>query len=59
MTDPPIVAYRILADGTRTPIYDDGKEQWYVNEIGQRVYGVHFIPPDDCPKPLVVDDREF
>jgi hypothetical protein len=56
---PLIVSFFILPDGSYTPIYDDGRRQWYIDEHGSRVCGVHFIPKDDAPKPHIVDDREF
>jgi hypothetical protein len=52
----PIVAYRVFTDGTTRPVYEDwhGK-QYVVDEDGNRVYGVWFIPESDTVDlPIIV-----
>lgn len=49
-----IVAYREFVDGSLRPIYDDGQRQYVVNDDGDRVYGVYFIPREECDTPIVV-----
>jgi hypothetical protein len=43
MAEPEIVAYREFVDGSMRPVYDDGKQQFAIDDEGIRVYGVFFI----------------
>jgi hypothetical protein len=44
----PIVAYREFVDGSMRPVYADGKRQYVINDDGDRVYGVFFVPRDEA-----------
>ena len=46
----PIVAFRQFVDGSMRPVYDDGKRQYAINDDGDRVYGVFFIPRNEGKK---------
>jgi hypothetical protein len=58
LAEPEIVAYRKFVDGSMRPVYDDGKRQWVINDDGDRVYGVFFIPRELCVLPLIVRPDE-
>jgi hypothetical protein len=56
----PVVAVTDFADGVRRSVFEepDGRQYVYDND-GERVYGVWFIPPEGCDRPIIVDDRPF
>jgi hypothetical protein len=51
------LAFQLLTDGTRRPIYDDGVSQWVEDENGKRVYGMWYIPREECDAPIVILDE--
>jgi hypothetical protein len=55
-----IVAYRVFVDGTRRPILEEPGGRQYVisDDDGTRTYGLWFIPPGECPKPLIVTNED-
>lgn len=50
------VAYIPLADGSTRGVFDDGNYQWIYDDDGYPVYGVWFIPRDECHTPIVVSN---
>jgi len=50
-----IVAYIWTSDGVKRPVYQqmDGRQYW-LDDDGEPVYGVWFIPPDEADVPVVV-----
>jgi hypothetical protein len=50
------VAYQLFTDGTCKPVYDDGERQWVEEADGTRVYGVWYVPREECNTPVVVGD---
>jgi hypothetical protein len=52
----PIISYRNFVDGTRRPIYDDGRMQYVINDEGERVHGIFMIPEEErCDLPVIVE----
>jgi hypothetical protein len=45
-----------FTDGTTREIYEEGDRQFVIDDDGCRVYGVWFIPRDECDIPIVVGD---
>jgi hypothetical protein len=54
-----IVAYTEFADGPMRPVYQAPDGQYVIDDAGQRVYGVWFIPQDDHDMPTILDERDF
>jgi hypothetical protein len=52
------VAYQLFADGNRRPIFDNGQRQWVVDNDGNKVYGVWYVPREECDTPIVVGDSD-
>ena len=51
-----VIGYRMFPDGALRIIYEDNQGQYIVNDDGQRVYGVWFIPDMGAFKlPLTLD----
>lgn len=48
------VAYVIVTDGSRRPVFDDGQQQWIEGENGEREYGVWYVPREECDTPIVI-----
>jgi hypothetical protein len=52
------IAYTEFADGTKRPVFEDGRGQFVFGDDGNRVDGVWYIPRDECPQlppePLIV-----
>lgn len=38
------------------PVYDDGVNQWVEEPDGTRVYGVWYVPREECDTPIVVGE---
>jgi hypothetical protein len=57
---PEPVAYIEFTDGLRRPVFEepDGR-QYVLDDDGEPVYGVWFIPREECDLPVIVrpDDR--
>lgn len=57
------VAHVEFVDGTRRPVYEESPGRQYVlDDDGNRVCGIWFIPPEASVQPDVVvgqDDAEF
>ena len=51
------IAYQPFFDGTRKPVYDDGKCRWVEEPDGTRVYGVWYVPREECDTPIIVGDK--
>ena len=50
-----VVAYTRFTDGQRRPVYETPDQRQYViDDDGQRVWGVWFIPRDAADVPAVV-----
>jgi hypothetical protein len=49
------IAYRDFVDGACRPIYEDERGQYVLDDEGERVYGVYFIPDDAPDLPIIVD----
>lgn len=51
----PVVAYCVMVDGTKTPVFEDAVGQ-YILDDGEPLRGVWFIPPGDdgADVPIVV-----
>jgi hypothetical protein len=58
MKPDPIIAYRQFVDGSLRPVYDNGGRQYVINDDGDRVYGVFYIPGDETQFPLIVRTPE-
>jgi hypothetical protein len=56
----PIVAFGDFVDGLRRSVYEepDGR-QYVVDNDGEKVFGVWFIPREECDQPIIVDDGPF
>lgn len=54
MTDS-IIAYIWFADGVKRPVYQsaDGR-QYVVDDEGEKVYGVWYIPPEERTGPDII-----
>jgi hypothetical protein len=51
-----VVAYVEFADGQRRPVYQDATgRQYVVDDDGEPIRGVWYIPRDECDVPIVVD----
>jgi hypothetical protein len=51
-----VVAHVDFADGQRRPVYQDAAgRQYVVDDDGEPVHGVWYIPRDECDAPIVVD----
>jgi hypothetical protein len=55
MTNLEPVAHVAFAGGPVRPVFEDGDRQYVIDDVGNRVYGVWFVPRDDADTPLVVD----
>ena len=56
----PIIAFVNFTDGTSRAVFEkvDG-HQYVVNDEGDPVFGVWFIPKDEIDLPLIVDAEAF
>jgi hypothetical protein len=54
-----ILAHIQFADGQPRPVIEVDGRQYVLDDEGDRVYGVWFIPRDEEPVPIMVDAREF
>jgi hypothetical protein len=53
------IAYVHFDDGAKRPVYEDARGQFVFDGDGNRVDGIWYIPPEECPKwpedaPLIV-----
>jgi hypothetical protein len=49
------IAFIHFADGTCRPIYDDGRRQYVIDDDGEPVYGVWYVPREyNCDRPIIV-----
>jgi len=46
-----------FAGGPMRPVFEEDGRQFVIDDVGNRVYGVWFVPRDDADKPIVVDNR--
>jgi hypothetical protein len=54
------VAYVEFIAGVRLPVYDDGRRQYVLDDDGEPIYGVWYIPREyDCDQPINVDPDPF
>jgi hypothetical protein len=51
----PVVAFTEFADGVRRSVYEepDGR-QYVIDKDGEQVYGVWYIPREECDRPNYV-----
>ncbi len=49
-----LVTCQLFTDGTRRPVYDDGRQQWVIDDDGNWAHGVWYIPREECDAPLIV-----
>src|SRR5258706_3915961 len=47
------IAFVQFTDGMR-PVYEENGRQFTYDNEGERVYGVWYIPPDECIIPMIV-----
>lgn len=59
MTEP--VAYISFDDGVMRPVYEDRPgRQYVIDDGGERVYGVWFIPREvEADRPVIIGDEPF
>jgi hypothetical protein len=55
----PIVAHIEFTDGQKRPVYEGPAGQYVIDDDGDKVHGVWFIPREDCDVPLVVEGRGY
>jgi hypothetical protein len=41
------------------PVYDDGRRQYVLDDDGEPIYGVWFIPREECDQPIIIDQGRF
>jgi hypothetical protein len=51
------VAYSQFVDGKVRPVFEDAHGQYVIDDDGEHIYGVWYIPPEDCHVPIVVTDE--
>ena len=52
-----MVSVRTLGSALR-PIYEKpGGRRYVLDDDGEPVYGVWFIPPEECDRPIIVESR--
>jgi hypothetical protein len=51
------VAYVEFIAGVRLPVFDDGKRQYVLDDDGEPIYGVWYIPRDECDVPIIVEEK--
>ena len=49
------VAYVRFAHGPLCPVFEADGRQFVVDDAGDQVYGVWYIPPEDGTVPIIVD----
>ena len=55
-----VVAWSEFTDGVLRAVYEEPSgRQYVIDNDGERVYGVWFIPREECDQPLIVDSRPF
>jgi hypothetical protein len=61
MIEPEPIAFIEFAGGAMRPVFEDGDRQYVIDDDGDRVYGVWFIPRDPTDEPIIVgpDDNEI
>jgi hypothetical protein len=61
MTDP-IIAYVLFTDGAKRPVYQEpGGKQYVIDDEGEKVHGVWYLPPEERIGPdfVIGDDIPF
>ncbi len=55
------IAYIECEDGTRRAVFEDfGGRQYLLDDEGEPVYGVWYIPRGECDRPIIVHpDMDF
>jgi hypothetical protein len=49
------VAYIRFAHGPVRPVFEVNGRQFVVDDDGDRIYGVWYIPPEDAAVPIIVE----
>jgi hypothetical protein len=52
-TEEPIAQIEFVG-GLMRAVFEEGGRQFVIDDVGNRVYGVWFVPRDDADAPLVV-----
>ena len=50
-----LVGHVLLADGQSRPVYEDESGQFVLTDDGEPIYGVWFVPREECAMPVIVD----
>lgn len=53
MTEP--ICFTEFTDGLMRPVFEDGRGQHVIDDDGEQVYGVWFIPREEADLPLIVE----
>jgi len=48
------VAYVQFADSKTRPVFEDERGQYVMADDSEPIYGVWYIPPEECRIPIVV-----
>jgi hypothetical protein len=51
---PELFATAEFTNGSTHAVYEENGRQFVIGDRGQRVYGVWFIPREECDTPIVV-----
>ena len=49
----PIAQVRVV-DGVTRPVFEESGRQFVFDDDGLPVYGMWFLPPEECDEPIVV-----
>jgi hypothetical protein len=49
------IAYVWFTDGVKRAVYEERGRQFVLDEYGEPIYGVWYIPPEECVIPNIVD----
>jgi len=52
-----LVAYTQFVDDKTRPVFEHPSGQYVIADDGEAIYGVWYIPPEECHIPLVVIDE--
>ncbi len=44
-----------FVDGVVRPVFEENGRQYVIDDDGLPVYGVWYLPADDCEEPIVVE----
>jgi hypothetical protein len=49
------IAYTFTVDGLRLPVYEDSRGQFIIDENGEEIRGLWYIPREECDRPVIVE----